>query len=171
MHRTLSSMHPMESGLHSLSRLAEKNLLAAHTPEPGEGARRARRAVCERPRRVGRTTSIGRWCIASVDQHISTKCLHHTIHNLARARAGHDAPFVNNYGVWADEFAELGLDGTLDQRWPDAHCWFGEQHEVRVGRAYGRCCSSQANPNPVRVFGWCVCPMRTAASASSTRSA
>ena len=54
-------------------------------------------------------------------------------------RAGHDAPFVNNYGVWADEFQELGLDGTLDQRWPDAHCWFGEQHEVRVGRAYGRC--------------------------------
>ena len=46
---------------------------------------------------------------------------------------------MNNYGVWADEFAELGLDGTLDQRWPDAHCWFGEQHEVRVGRAYGRC--------------------------------
>ena len=73
-----------------------------------------------------------------------------------QGRAGHDAPFVNNYGVWADEFAELGLDGTLDQRWPDAHCWFGEQHEVRVGRAYGRCCSSQANPNPVRVFGWCV---------------
>ena len=51
---------------------------------------------------------------------------------------------MNNYGVWADEFAELGLDGTLDQRWPDAHCWFGEQYEVRVGRAYGRCCSNPA---------------------------
>ena len=46
---------------------------------------------------------------------------------------------MNNYGVWADEFAELGLEGTLDRRWPDAHCWFGERHEVRVGRAYGRC--------------------------------
>jgi hypothetical protein len=56
-----------------------------------------------------------------------------------RPGAGHDAPFVNNYGVWSDEFVELGLEGTLDHRWPDAHCYFGEGREVRVGRGYGRC--------------------------------
>ncbi len=58
--------------------------------------------------------------------------------------AGHDAPFVNNYGVWSDEFVELGLEGTLDHRWPDAHCFFGEGREVRVGRGYGR----RARPSP-----------------------
>ncbi len=54
--------------------------------------------------------------------------------------AGHDAPFVNNYGVWVDEFAALGLQDTLDRVWDDAACWFGEGKEVRVGRPYGRVC-------------------------------
>lgn len=53
---------------------------------------------------------------------------------------GHDTPFVNNYGVWVDEFEALGLGGTLDHRWADAACWFGEGNEVRVGRPYGRVC-------------------------------
>lgn len=96
-----------------------------------------------------------RWFSASGDRQ---QFLLHHIRTLTWARAGHDAPFVNNYGVWADEFQELGLDGTLDQRWPDAHCWFGEQHEVRVGRAYGRCCFALANPNPGRVLVWCSSP-------------
>jgi lycopene epsilon-cyclase len=53
--------------------------------------------------------------------------------------AGPDVPFVNNYGVWKDEFKELGLEGTLDMEWEDAMCYFGEGQEVRVGRGYGRC--------------------------------
>lgn len=56
------------------------------------------------------------------------------------ALIGADAPFVNNYGVWVDEFEALGLGHTLDNRWEDAACWFGEGEEVRVGRPYGRVC-------------------------------
>lgn len=51
---------------------------------------------------------------------------------------GHDAPFVNNYGVWVDEFKQLGLENTLDTVWNDAICYFKEGKEVKVGRAYGR---------------------------------
>ncbi len=43
---------------------------------------------------------------------------------------GRDAPFVNNYGVWEDEFTELGLAHTLEHTWPDAVCYFGEGGEV-----------------------------------------
>ena len=45
---------------------------------------------------------------------------------------------MNNYGVWKDEFRELGLESTLDVSWDDAMCYFGEDKEVRVGRGYGR---------------------------------
>ena len=45
---------------------------------------------------------------------------------------------MNNYGVWKDEFRELGLESTLDVSWDDAMCYFGENKEVRVGRGYGR---------------------------------
>ncbi|KXZ48182.1 hypothetical protein GPECTOR_30g278 [Gonium pectorale] len=51
---------------------------------------------------------------------------------------GLDAPIVNNYGVWTDEFRALGMDHTLECSWPDALCYFGEGNEVRVGRGYGR---------------------------------
>ena len=57
---------------------------------------------------------------------------------IIRCNAGHDVPFVNNYGVWKDEFRELGLESTLDVSWDDAMCYFGENQEVRVGRGYGR---------------------------------
>mmetsp|Transcript_17062 Transcript_17062/g.50951 ORF Transcript_17062/g.50951 Transcript_17062/m.50951 type:complete len:580 (+) Transcript_17062:168-1907(+) len=53
---------------------------------------------------------------------------------------GHDVPFVNNYGVWEDEFRELGLSHTLNATWKDALCYFGEGQEVRVGRPYARVC-------------------------------
>lgn len=59
---------------------------------------------------------------------------------LSVALVGHDAPFVNNYGVWLDEFQDLGLEKTLDHIWDDASCFFTEGKEVRVGRAYGRVC-------------------------------
>ena len=54
--------------------------------------------------------------------------------------AGRDQPFVNNYGVWTDEYSALGLGDTLNARWDDAVCYFGEGREVRVGRSYGRVC-------------------------------
>ena len=44
--------------------------------------------------------------------------------------AGHDVPFVNNYGVWEDEFRELGLSHCLNATWPDALCYFGEGKQV-----------------------------------------
>ena len=50
------------------------------------------------------------------------------------ALAGRDQPFVNNYGVWTDEYSELGLEDTLNAKWEDAVCHFGEGQEVRVGR-------------------------------------
>ncbi len=39
-------------------------------------------------------------------------------------------PIVNNYGVWTDEFHDLGMDHTLECSWPDAVCYFGEGNEV-----------------------------------------
>ena len=33
---------------------------------------------------------------------------------LAVVLVARDAPFVNNYGVWRDEFRDLGLEDTLD---------------------------------------------------------
>lgn len=59
---------------------------------------------------------------------------------MPHTTAGRDAPFVNNYGVWEDEFTALGLHDTLDCTWDDAACWFGEGQEVKVGRRYGRVC-------------------------------
>lgn len=56
------------------------------------------------------------------------------------AHAGNDLPFVNNYGVWVDEFRDLGLEQNLDRVWEDALCYFGEGKEVRIGRQYGRVC-------------------------------
>ena len=44
---------------------------------------------------------------------------------------GLDVPLVNNYGVWMDEFAALGMSHTLERTWPDAVCYFGEGKEVR----------------------------------------
>lgn len=53
---------------------------------------------------------------------------------------------MNNYGVWKDEFRELGLESTLDVSWDDAMCYFGEEKEVRVGRGYGRWAYGPALP-------------------------
>ena len=58
-------------------------------------------------------------------------CMAQTIHTVNVVDLpGRDAPFVNNYGVWEDEFTELGLAHTLEHTWPDAVCYFGEGSEV-----------------------------------------
>ncbi|KAI7843886.1 hypothetical protein COHA_002431 [Chlorella ohadii] len=59
---------------------------------------------------------------------------------LSVALVSLESKFVNNYGVWLDEFQELGLTHTLDAVWDDAVCYFKEQQLVRVGRPYGRVC-------------------------------
>lgn len=59
---------------------------------------------------------------------------------LAGNDAGNDVPFVNNYGVWVDEFRDLGLEQNLNRIWQDALCYFGEGKEVKIGRQYGRVC-------------------------------
>jgi len=60
-----------------------------------------------------------------------------------RARVGlvgPDVPFVNTYGVWEDEFEELGLSHCLETVFGDAVCHFGEGAEgrVAVGRKYAK---------------------------------
>lgn len=37
---------------------------------------------------------------------------------------------MNNYGVWVDELANLGLDDALELKWTKAICYFGEEQEV-----------------------------------------
>eukprot|EP00898_Chlorokybus_atmophyticus_P008220 jgi/Chlat1/839/Chrsp104S01183 len=51
---------------------------------------------------------------------------------------GPDMPFVNNYGVWHDEFQALGLEHTVDQVWQQTECYFNSDQPVRVDRAYAR---------------------------------
>lgn len=53
--------------------------------------------------------------------------------------AGHDVPFVNNYGVWEDEFRELGLAHTLNHTWKDALCYFGEGQEASDPHTVASC--------------------------------
>ena len=43
---------------------------------------------------------------------------------------GEDVPFVNNYGVWVDEFESIGMAEALERIWPEAVCYFGEEQEV-----------------------------------------
>ena len=53
---------------------------------------------------------------------------------------GPDVPFVNTYGVWEDEFLDLGLSHCLDTVFDDAVCHFGDgdQGAVTVGRRYAK---------------------------------
>ena len=54
-----------------------------------------------------------------------------------------DTPFVNNYGVWLDEFKELGLEHCLLHRYDDALVWFNDADPpggIPLGRGYGQVC-------------------------------
>ena len=68
---------------------------------------------------------------------------------------GHDRPFPNNYGVWTDEFEELGLQHTLEARWHRAVSFFGEDQEVKLDRGYGRqvaCAASKCATSPALLY-------------------
>ncbi|CAI5519438.1 unnamed protein product [Closterium sp. Naga37s-1] len=51
---------------------------------------------------------------------------------------GRDAPFVNNYGVWLDDFKAIGLDHCIDQVWTDTILYTDSDVPITTGRAYGR---------------------------------
>ncbi|GAQ89563.1 lycopene epsilon cyclase [Klebsormidium nitens] len=51
---------------------------------------------------------------------------------------GPDVPFVNNYGVWVDEFEAIGLRHCLDVIWQDTALYLDSDSPILVGRGYGR---------------------------------
>ncbi|KAG2712850.1 hypothetical protein I3843_04G136400 [Carya illinoinensis] len=51
---------------------------------------------------------------------------------------GPDLPFTNNYGVWEDEFKDLGLEGCIEHVWQDTIVYLDDHDPVLIGRAYGR---------------------------------
>ncbi|CAM6125607.1 unnamed protein product [Calypogeia fissa] len=57
---------------------------------------------------------------------------------LSVGLVGPDLPFTNNYGVWEDEFAALGLENCIGQTWKDSAMYFESDTPLLIGRAYGR---------------------------------
>ncbi|KAK9102519.1 hypothetical protein Sjap_019773 [Stephania japonica] len=51
---------------------------------------------------------------------------------------GPDLPFTNNYGVWEDEFRDLGLEQCIEHVWPDTIVYLDSDEPIMIGRAYGR---------------------------------
>nr|AOH73308.1 lycopene epsilon-cyclase [Elaeagnus umbellata] len=51
---------------------------------------------------------------------------------------GPDLPFTNNYGVWEDEFKDLGLEDCIEHVWPDTIVYLDNDNPILVGRPYGR---------------------------------
>eukprot|EP01026_Neomeris_dumetosa_P044749 TRINITY_DN3788_c0_g1_i9.p1 TRINITY_DN3788_c0_g1~~TRINITY_DN3788_c0_g1_i9.p1 ORF type:complete len:513 (-),score=56.87 TRINITY_DN3788_c0_g1_i9:279-1817(-) len=61
-----------------------------------------------------------------------------------------DLPFTNNYGVWYDEFKDIGLAHTLSHTWKDTKCYFGDQ-ELDLGRAYSQVSKDKLRDHLLRV--------------------
>ncbi|KFK27261.1 hypothetical protein AALP_AA8G359000 [Arabis alpina] len=51
---------------------------------------------------------------------------------------GPDLPFTNNYGVWEDEFKDLGLLKCIEHVWRDTIVYLDDNNPITIGRAYGR---------------------------------
>ncbi|KAL9256603.1 Lycopene epsilon cyclase, chloroplastic-like protein [Drosera capensis] len=51
---------------------------------------------------------------------------------------GPDLPFTNNYGVWEDEFNDLGLQSCIEHVWHDTIIYLDDDNPLFIGRAYGR---------------------------------
>ncbi|CAL9071737.1 unnamed protein product [Musa textilis] len=51
---------------------------------------------------------------------------------------GPDLPFTNNYGVWEDEFKDLGLESCIEHVWRDTIVYLDSNDPILIGRAYGR---------------------------------
>ncbi|XP_042062298.1 lycopene epsilon cyclase, chloroplastic-like [Salvia splendens] len=50
---------------------------------------------------------------------------------------GPDLPFTNNYGVWEDEFKDLGLECCIEHVWRDTIVYL-DDNRIYIGCAYGR---------------------------------
>lgn len=57
---------------------------------------------------------------------------------LAVGLVGRDLPFVNNYGVWVDEFQAIGLGHCIDQVWSDTILYTDSDTPISTKRPYGR---------------------------------
>ncbi|XP_031473635.1 lycopene epsilon cyclase, chloroplastic isoform X2 [Nymphaea colorata] len=57
---------------------------------------------------------------------------------LSVGLVGPDLPFTNNYGVWEDEFKDLGLEGCIEHVWRDTAVYLESDCPIQIGRAYGR---------------------------------
>ncbi|KAK3161105.1 hypothetical protein QOZ80_1BG0071910 [Eleusine coracana subsp. coracana] len=51
---------------------------------------------------------------------------------------GPDLPFTNNYGVWEDEFKDLGLASCIEHVWKDTIVYLDGNKPILIGRSYGR---------------------------------
>lgn len=51
---------------------------------------------------------------------------------------GPDLPFTNNYGVWEDEFKDLGLESCIEHVWKDTIVYLDNNKPILIGRSYGR---------------------------------
>ncbi|CAO2190790.1 unnamed protein product [Urochloa humidicola] len=51
---------------------------------------------------------------------------------------GPDLPFTNNYGVWEDEFKDLGLETCIEHVWKDTIVYLDNNKPILIGRSYGR---------------------------------
>ncbi|KMZ59007.1 lycopene epsilon cyclase [Zostera marina] len=51
---------------------------------------------------------------------------------------GPDLPFTNNYGVWKDEFKDLGLERCIESAWENTIVYLDHGDPITIGRAYGR---------------------------------
>ncbi|KAJ4768324.1 Lycopene epsilon cyclase [Rhynchospora pubera] len=57
---------------------------------------------------------------------------------LSVGLVGPDLPFTNNYGVWEDEFKDLGLESCIEHVWKDSIVYLDSDKPILIGRAYGR---------------------------------
>ncbi|KAE8714101.1 Lycopene epsilon cyclase [Hibiscus syriacus] len=51
---------------------------------------------------------------------------------------GPDLPFSNNYGVWEDEFKDLGFERCVEHVWWETIVYLDDDKPIMIGRAYGR---------------------------------
>ncbi|KAM2313649.1 hypothetical protein EV1_026298 [Malus domestica] len=64
---------------------------------------------------------------------------------------GPDLPFTNNYGVWEDEFKDLGLEGCIEHVWQNTIVYLdGDSDPIMIDRAYGRVCRDMLHEELLR---------------------
>ncbi|XP_021805036.1 lycopene epsilon cyclase, chloroplastic isoform X1 [Prunus avium] len=65
---------------------------------------------------------------------------------------GPDLPFTNNYGVWEDEFKDLGFEGCIEHVWQDTIVYLDDDSDpILIGRAYGRVCRTKLHEELLRM--------------------